>query len=74
MKADFADFLILTVALAGIAFGIGEYVGRTQRLAFYCEPGYVKARRDQDGTLTCFYERADWRRPLVPKYARRVGQ
>lgn len=29
MKHNFADFLILTVALAGIAFGAGEWAGRT---------------------------------------------
>lgn len=69
----YGDFYILTIAVAGILFGIGEWVGRTQRLQFYCEPGYVKAARYQDGSLVCFYERSDWRRPVEKRIARRVG-
>lgn len=48
MKSDFADVLVLTVALVGIAFGAGEWVGRTSveptvRTVQVCSPRSVDA-------------------------------
>lgn len=69
----YGDFLILTIALAGIAFGIGEWIGRTSRLDLACEPGYVQSARHQDGRLDCWYRVTDWRGVKVKKSARRKG-
>lgn len=73
-RGDFADFLILTVALCGICIGIGEWLGRHERLQFYCEPGYVKAARYPDGRLDCWYRVTDWRGVTVKKPAKRIEQ
>lgn len=69
---NYADFLIAIIAVAGITFGIGEWIGRTSRPVFECEPGYVKSARHADGSLSCWYRVSDWRGVTVQKPARRV--
>lgn len=69
-KDSYAYFLVAIVALAGIAFGAGEWIGRTSKVAMECEPGYIKSARYPDGRLDCWYRVTDWRGVIV----RRTGR
>lgn len=67
-----ADVIVFVIALVGITFGIGEWIGRTAKVAYECEPGYVKSAHHPDGSLSCWYRVTDWRGVTVQKPARRV--
>ncbi len=66
-----ADVLVLLVCLCATAFVLGMDVQRiSTKPDPECAPGYVTSTRKMDGTLDCFYERTDWRRPIEKRRAR----
>ena len=68
-----ADLIIYIVALVVIAFGVGEWIGRSTERAekLECEPGVVKSVRRLDGELVCWHERTDWRERLERRASKR---
>lgn len=66
-----ADVMVLFVCLFATAFVLGMDVQRqTIPEPAQCEPGFVTSTRKPDGTLDCFYERLDWRRPIEKRRVR----